>query len=122
MDIKLECLENLTDLLKRFGRAVEGEVSLRPREDNASAQERQTHLSRPTLSKGYSPSRPSHETSIVLPVEEKSVVLSVEGESIVFFAHEKSVVFSVQGKSIVLSVQGRSILPHSGRLEGCPNA
>lgn len=28
MEIKLECLDNLTDLLKRFGREVESEVSL----------------------------------------------------------------------------------------------
>lgn len=27
MEIKLECLDNLTDLLKRFGREVESEVS-----------------------------------------------------------------------------------------------
>ena len=26
VDIKLECLDNLTDLLKRFGREVESEV------------------------------------------------------------------------------------------------
>ena len=29
MDIKLECLDNLTDLLKRFGREVESEVRRR---------------------------------------------------------------------------------------------
>ena len=104
MDIKLECLDNLTDLLKRFGREVEGEVSLRPREDNASARARQTHLSRPTLSKGGLPFPPISKSPVILPFEEKAIVILVHINS-----HFCPFVISVEGESIVPFVEERPL-------------